>query len=71
MINCTNNQKTEPTNENKHQSSIIKNHVYDLLTQEQLKRNSDDYEQLKYFIAKYIKNSQYRRASSFHAMRGK
>ncbi len=71
MINCTNNQIKETTIDEQFPSPIIKNPFYNLFKRKQFEINSDEDEQMKYFIENYLKNSPYRRALSFHAMRGK
>jgi hypothetical protein len=71
IINCSNDQSKETTIDKNIQPSIIKNDFYDLLKQEEFKRTSDEEQQIKYLIENFLKNSPYRRASSFHAMRGK
>jgi hypothetical protein len=73
VINCTSNQIKGTLIENKIGTTPIgKDRLYDILKQEKLNTNNyDEDEEIKYLIREFFKNYPHRRASSFHAMRGK
>lgn len=71
VINCTNDQLKETPIENNLRPAIRKNHLYELLNKENLNKNSEEDKQIKHLIEDLFKIYPHRRASSFHAMRGK
>ncbi len=71
FINSTNDQIKE-TSIDKDIGTPRKNHLYNILKQAKLSSNSyEEEEEIKNLIAYFFKNYPVRRASSFHAMRGK
>lgn len=72
VINCTSDQLQEPSFEKQIRTAAPrKNHLYDILKTEKSNSNSREDEEIKNLIRDFFKNYPHRRASSFHAMRGK
>jgi len=72
VVNCTTDQTKIKSIDKTIKPITINNHLYDILKQE---NSNNDYEEqaeeMKYFIKNILKSYPHRRASSFHAMRGK
>ena len=72
MIHCTNLPlKSTSTEKPEHTSSMASRLVNALHQQEKSKNDHAEAEYLKTLIDEFIKSYPHRRASSFHAMRGK
>jgi len=73
FINCTNDQIKETSIDRNIRTTTTtrENRLYNILKQAKLSSNSYEEEEIKHLIADFFKNYPHRRASSFHAMRGK